>query len=71
MARKEKLNKLIEKYDLKNKSIDELQKLIGDSDRGCMTAYEANFLKGETFIDKASNIYNFIHNEKFFNKVNG
>lgn len=47
------LNTIIKKYRLKEKTEEELQKLIGDSDRGCLNITEYDFLKGETYIDKA------------------
>lgn len=47
------LHSIVQKYGLKNKTEEELQKLIGDSDRGCLNIAEYDFLKGETFIDKA------------------
>lgn len=63
MASKEKIDELVKKYDLKNKSIDELQRLIGDSDRDCLSSYEADMLFGETFIDKANKLYNLLHKD--------
>lgn len=54
------MTELIKKYKLKGKSLEELEKLIGDSDRGCMTILEYDFLKGEDFITKAKNLYNYL-----------
>ena len=31
--------------------------LIGDSDRGCLSMAEYDFLRGDTFIDKAKILY--------------
>lgn len=65
---KNKLNlvHLIKKYDLTTKSIDELQKIIGDSDRGCMSVVEANFLKGTGFVEKANKLYDYIHTNRLY-----
>jgi len=52
------LKNLIRKYDLKNKSLEQLEKIIGDSDRGCMSFDEYSFLRGETFIDKSKILFN-------------
>lgn len=60
MKNQNKINDLIEKYSLKNKTIDELQKLIGDSDRGCIKPHECDLLEGETFIDKAESLFYYI-----------
>lgn len=52
------LKNLIRKYDLKSKSLEQLEKIIGDSDRNCMSFEEYSFLRGETFIDKAKILFN-------------
>lgn len=51
------LQGIVNKYNLKNKTEEELQKLIGDSDRGCLSMAEYDFLRGDTFIDKAKILY--------------
>jgi len=60
MKNQTKIDSIIEKYSLVGKTIDELQKIIGDSDRGCMNPYESSLLEGDTFIDKAESLYYYI-----------
>ena len=57
-----RLDKIVEKYQLRGKNTEELQKVIGDSDRGCLTLAEYDFLRGDTFIDKALNLQTYLKN---------
>ena len=52
---------LIKKYKLLGKTEEEIQKIVGDSDVGCMTIPEYNFLNGDDFIIKSRNLYNYIN----------
>ena len=60
MKNKITLDGLIEKYDLKNKTLEELERIIGDSDRDCMSIVEYDFLKGSTYIYKARNLKTYL-----------
>ena len=64
MKSKITLEGLITKYNLRDKSLEELEKLIGDSDRGCLTIIEYDFLKGSTYIYKAKNLRTYLDNNK-------
>ena len=59
-----RLDKLIDKYQLKGKTTEQLQKIIGDSDRGCINLEEYDFLRGETFIDKTENLQKYLELNK-------
>lgn len=60
MSGKITLEGIIEKYDLRNKSLEEMERIIGDSDRDCMTILEFDYLKGSTFIYKARNLQKYL-----------
>ncbi len=54
------LERIIKKHNLREKSKTELEKLIGDSDRNCLTIQEYNFLKGEGYTEKVNNLQKYL-----------
>ena len=66
MKNKITLEGLIDKYNLRDKSIEELERIIGDSDRDCLTILEYDFLKGSTYIYKARNLKTYLDKQLWY-----
>ena len=56
-----RIDKIVKKYKLKSKTTEQLEKIVGDSDRGCVNLSDYHFLRGETYVNKVKNLQKYLN----------